>query len=373
MMNHGRPFFLAALTGLSLVSALRAAKADIYGPLTSPTIGPFNTNFGSGTGANPVTNVTLPKFDTTLGTLTGISLAIGSTITTRFSGHDRSGNPNNVTLTSQGTISLYAPIGSPSSASLIVYTIPSNTPPSFPVAANANFGPTTVVASGSSSVVSYNGSFLPFKAAGGDFLTLPVTANGQSNASDDNGNITSIVSTKASVYVSVTYTYTPATPPLPVTGRIALEGVGDLSTISAAAPLGTFHLSFRAPGSLTQRFGYDVTLATSAGSPNGTYAILVPAGTYDVWIKGSKNLAVLQPNVVVSAASGTMPDSLLGAGDSDNSNAVNVLDFGSLVSAYGTIAASNGYDPKADYNFDGAVDIFDFGLLVNNYGAVGAK
>ena len=67
-----------------------------------------------------------------------------------------------------------------------------------------------------------------------------------------------------------------------------------------------------------------------------------------------------------------MPDSLLGAGDSDNNNMVDVLDFGSLVNAYGTaLVDNNGYDPTVDFNFDGRVDVLDFGLLVNEYGVTG--
>ena len=227
-MLNMKNFSLAAIAGLALVSLTGAANADTTGG-TSPTIGPFNTNFGFGTGGNPVTNLTLPYFDTNLGTLTGISFTVGGTVTTMFSGQDRSGNPNNVSLTSSGTITLYSPPAPPSAATLIVFTTPANSIPPFPVAANATFGPQTVVANGSNTVPSYGGSFLPFEQAGGGFFTLPVTASGLSSASDDNGNITTTIRTTASAFGSVLYTYTPKTNAVPEPGSIALLIAGGVS------------------------------------------------------------------------------------------------------------------------------------------------
>ena len=162
-----------------------------------------------------------------------------------------------------------------------------------------------------------------------------------------------------------------------VTGNIALEGVSDLAKIkSAVAPLGTFDIQFRTPGTLTVVKEFPaVTLTTTAGSANGKFTVSgVAPGTYDVWIKGKKNLAALTPNIVVSGSAAIVPDSLLGAGDSDNNNMVDVLDFGNLVNSYGTDSAqNNGYDPIADFDFNGLVDVLDFGLLVNEYGVVGPK
>ena len=170
--------------------------------------------------------------------------------------------------------------------------------------------------------------------------------------------------------------FTVDTQTYPASGRIALEGVSDLSGISAAAPLGTFHIGFRTPATKTEVYGADVPLTTTAGSAFGAWTIpnALP-GTFDVWIKGAKNLAVLAPNVTIRSAT-TLPDVTLPAADADNSNAVNVLDFGPLVSAYGAKAGGGGsgatYDPTADFNFDGVVDVLDFGLLVMEYGEKGA-
>ena len=228
-MLNAKYFSLAAIAGLALVSFAGVANAATSGPFTSATIGPFPTNFGSGTGANPVTNIVLPLFDTNLGTLTGISFTVGGTVSTMFSGQDKSGNPNNVTLTSAGKISLYAPPAPPTASNLVVFTTPANSIPPFPVAANANFGPSTVNAVGSNSVPSYAGSFAPFQAAGGGTITLPVTASGTSSASDDNGNITSTIRTTATAYGSILYTYTPKTNAVPEPGSVAMLVAGGVS------------------------------------------------------------------------------------------------------------------------------------------------
>ena len=160
-----------------------------------------------------------------------------------------------------------------------------------------------------------------------------------------------------------------------VAGRIALDGVADLTAIDPHAPLDIFTFQFRTPGTLKVLASASVALTpVSSGSPHGTYFISgIPDGTYDITIQGNKNLRVLLPRSVVSVST-NLPDVLLPGGDADGSNSVDVLDFGILVNAYGSTASdpASGYDPTSDFNFDGAVDVLDFGLLVNNYGSSGA-
>ena len=165
-------------------------------------------------------------------------------------------------------------------------------------------------------------------------------------------------------------------PAAAVTGSIALEGVNDLSALSPFAPLGTFHLSFRDAASGKEIKAADVMLTATAGSPNGTFSAPgVPLGTYNVVVKGAKNLAVLVSGVVVSAAGGAIPAVTLPAGDSNGDNSVDSTDFGNLIGAFNTVGASagNGYDPTVDFNFDGSVDSTDFGLLIGEFNNVGAK
>ena len=219
---------LTVLAGLAALSFAGAANANTTGG-AAPTIGPFSTDFGLGTGANPVTNLVFPLFNSNLGTLTSISFTVGGTVTTTFSGSNPNAlNPDNVTLTSQTNISLYAPpVVSPSN--LIIFTTPSNVFGPITVPGGANFGPQTVVAPGNSTNPSYSGSFLPFEAAGGGFVSLPVTANGQSNASDTNGNINTSIRTTASAFGSVVYTYTPTQTGVPEPGSVAMLIAGGMT------------------------------------------------------------------------------------------------------------------------------------------------
>ena len=160
-----------------------------------------------------------------------------------------------------------------------------------------------------------------------------------------------------------------------VTGSVSLEGVPSLSSISPFAPLGTFHVSFRSASTGAVVTAADVTLTTTAGSGVGTFSVSgVPFGTYNVVIKGSKNLAVLSPGVVVSASGGTIPAVTLPTGDSNNDNFVDSSDFGTLIGAFNTDGSipNSGYDPTVDFNFDGLVDSSDFGLLIGEFNSAGA-
>ena len=162
-----------------------------------------------------------------------------------------------------------------------------------------------------------------------------------------------------------------------VTGKVALEGVSDLSATNVNAPRGTVHIEFRTPGTTTALKSFDVALTpVGAGSPLGTFSVSgVPAGTYDVALKGSKQLRVVIPNVAFTGSSFALPGNItLPGGDATNDNIVDIGDFGILVNSYNgdaTIAGS-GYNAAADFNYDGVVDIGDFGVLVNEYNNSGA-
>ena len=161
-----------------------------------------------------------------------------------------------------------------------------------------------------------------------------------------------------------------------VTGQIALEGVPDLTKISAGAPLGSFAFTFRKPGTQSILYTADAALTpVGAGSAYGQFTLTgVPVGMYDVAVKGSKNLRVAVANVFVGAT-GVVPNVTLPAGDANNDNSVDTSDFGLLVGAYDSDVnlPGTGYDPIADFNFDGMVDTTDFGLLVGQYNNTGAN
>ena len=166
-----------------------------------------------------------------------------------------------------------------------------------------------------------------------------------------------------------------AATPTVISGRIALDGVDDLTAVSPSAPLGTFTFLFRAPGTTVTKYTANAVLKpVGAGSTFGTYLLAgIPDGTYDVAVKGSKSLRVKIAGRVV-AGNTNLPDVRLTGGDADDDNVVDIGDFGILVNAYDGDAAvpGSGYDARADFDYNGVVDIGDFGILVNAYNSSGA-
>ena len=147
-----------------------------------------------------------------------------------------------------------------------------------------------------------------------------------------------------------------------LSGTIAFESLNPLASPQTV----TFLLRPVGGGTAITR-----TAQINAG---GTYNLLgVPRGTYDVRIKGSRNLAHI---VRVSLTNGNAigANVFLPGGDADDSNVIDIADFGLLVNAYNGDASipNSGYDVRADFNGDARVDIADFGILVNNYNLSGA-
>ena len=158
-----------------------------------------------------------------------------------------------------------------------------------------------------------------------------------------------------------------------VSGLVALEGVTDLTKINANAPLGSLTFDFRLPGKTAPLFSQTASLVTTAGAAQGNYYLTgIPFGTYDIAIKGAKNLRVVQPGVPVTG-SVTVPAVSLPAGDATGDNSVDSSDFGVLIGAFNTSASvsGSGYDPTADFNFDGMVDSSDFALLIGEFNNAG--
>ena len=86
----------------------------------------------------------------------------------------------------------------------------------------------------------------------------------------------------------------------------------------------------------------------------GTIAVKGP-----IWLR--QQGAITQPADPINGYPMGAP-LVLPAGDSNNDNAVDVLDFGNLVNAYGSnvTVPTSGYDPTTDFNQDGSVDVLDF-------------
>ncbi len=167
-----------------------------------------------------------------------------------------------------------------------------------------------------------------------------------------------------------------AAPPV-VTGSISLEGIADFSAINPAVPVPVITVSFRAPGATDVLTTSEVTLAaTTAGSPVGTFrAPALQPGTYDVLIKGDKNLSVLLSGVTVPDIGCSLPGITLPGGDANNDNSVDSSDFTALIGSFNSDVnvPGSGYDARADFNYDGSVDSSDFTLLIGEFNQVGAN
>lgn len=97
----------------------------------------------------------------------------------------------------------------------------------------------------------------------------------------------------------------------------------------------------------------------------------LPPGTYQIWIKNSRSLAVIQTLTVVGGAQ-TLTTGMLRMGDANDNNSVTLVDFSLLATTYGKVQGNAGYDASSDFNGDNAVNLVDFSLLASNYGQAGA-
>ena len=151
-----------------------------------------------------------------------------------------------------------------------------------------------------------------------------------------------------------------------LTGTLNLSGI-DSNAITPAHPI---NFEFMPSG------GGPTVFVKTIMANNGNYLYTItniPAGTYDIGVSVPLWLRTVMTGVVIhDGMQTTQPDLLiLQGGDTDSNGVVDVLDFGNLVSVYGTDVSipGGGYDPTCDFNWDGRVDTTDFGILVNSYGA----
>ena len=162
-----------------------------------------------------------------------------------------------------------------------------------------------------------------------------------------------------------TLTLTLNAPVAQISGTILLDGI--LDPAQTIVPTHPFTFVLRPDG------GVPITLTQTLGA-NGAFQITsVPRSHYTLAVKGDR---WLRQTLAFDATGGDVSGLRLRlpGGDADNSNAIDINDFGVLVNAYNGDAAVSGssYDFHADFNCDGVVDIADFGILVNNYNKTGA-
>jgi hypothetical protein len=123
-------------------------------------------------------------------------------------------------------------------------------------------------------------------------------------------------------------------------------------------------------------------VATSAG---GWFTVTVGGlapGTYTWRVKGpggapytnsSPGFLANSGTVAVTGASYTQVEmGTMLAGDANNDNLVDIIDFNILKGTFGLPAGQPDYDTTADFNGDNIVDVLDFNLLKGNFGHSGA-
>lgn len=106
----------------------------------------------------------------------------------------------------------------------------------------------------------------------------------------------------------------------------------------------------------------------------------IPRGAYNVYLKGMIWLRGVQKNVTITADSVTLDfinapvvPTIVNPGDCDHDNYCGPTDLNPLVSAYGSDynMPGTGYDPAADFNFDGLVGPTDYSYFVTAYNTAG--
>lgn len=127
------------------------------------------------------------------------------------------------------------------------------------------------------------------------------------------------------------------------------------------------------PVTLTLKLGttevnYPVQTTDASGFFTVSLGGLTP-GTYNWRAKGPKFLAN-GGNVTLSGGPSTtnLDMGMLRAGDCDNNNLANAVDFTVVKNSFGTAFGDPNYDDRADFNGDRRINIFDFNGLKVNFG-----
>ncbi|MFL5731953.1 MAG: dockerin type I domain-containing protein [Chloroflexia bacterium] len=163
-----------------------------------------------------------------------------------------------------------------------------------------------------------------------------------------------------------TWTSASRFPTTPFVGHVTWQGPPPQPDPRQALPI-TLTLRL-ASGRPDQEFR---NLATDA---SGFFTVSVgtfPAGTYNWRVKDPKYLANAGTVSLAGAVTGAEMG-LMRAGDCNNDNVVNAVDFAILKSTFGKSAGQVGYDDRAEFNGDGVVNVVDFALQRENFGHDGA-
>jgi hypothetical protein len=106
---------------------------------------------------------------------------------------------------------------------------------------------------------------------------------------------------------------------------------------------------------------------------NGSFTLdtgSIPFGNYQWLVKNPQFLANTG-NVTLSGNNTNVDMGLMRAGDANNDNNVNIVDFALLKASYGMSVGDPGYDARADFTGDNVVSLPDFNWIKVNFGTSG--
>jgi hypothetical protein len=119
----------------------------------------------------------------------------------------------------------------------------------------------------------------------------------------------------------------------------------------------------------------EINYITQTTTASGLFTVPVgglPNDTYRWRVKDPKYLANAGIVTLTGSAITNQEMGLMRAGDADNNNLINVLDFNVAKVSFGKGAGDPGYDDRADFDGNLLVNILDFNLLKQNFGSGGS-
>lgn len=179
-------------------------------------------------------------------------------------------------------------------------------------------------------------------------------------------------------------TPTPTLPPTTLEATVFKHGIG--SSGDNTNPDGKFSNKnplydeieagfelFNAQNQLAGAAKGDLEYEKELGGYHGVIVLnpdIFPPGSYTLKIKAGYHLKKLVPGIVTinSSQINILPQVHLVAGDADNSNALNILDYNFILACYSDLVAPVSCTPEqkvaTDSNEDGAVNQFDYNLFL---------
>jgi hypothetical protein len=164
-----------------------------------------------------------------------------------------------------------------------------------------------------------------------------------------------------------TATSTPAVSPTAVlVVHVTWQGIPQPNSRNTTETI-TMTLRSTSGGPATDFAGFTTDASGFVTFPVGSLV----AGSYNVRVKGPRNLATCGQVSLTGAASTSVEMGTQPAGDADNSNLVSSTDFVALKNSFGKSAGQPGYDARADFDNNDLVTSVDFNLLKTNFGQSG--